>query len=433
MTQTLLLKKATRIEGNAEIDIEIDNGRVKRGRFLVREFRGFERFVRDRRVEYVPQLVSRICGLCSCAHQVASFRAIENAMGITVSPSVEALRDILVLGEWISSHALSYFFLSLPDSIEAKKGIFELIEKHPEIGNDAFFLREAGLQISSAIGKRAVHPVSLGIGRFLDPPAPDDLARVRGLAEEIQSRLKRLIPRITLVNSVHPPIQFPQDIQLNFVAFENHRQQGVFKVFDRGGKVLSEFDPESFEEAVAEIRTDWSFSKVPYLRQFGFPGGIMLVGPLARTFLAKGILSDREIEQFEVTRPLCDPQRLSFESFDICRILEIFWAAKKICDLLNRVDLNDSEQKPDYKITGRGIGVLEAPRGILVHSYLIRKGYIEKLRLIVATQFNNAFINLLITDLAQKYIEGEHLSAKGEKQIGRCIRLLDPCLSCATH
>jgi coenzyme F420-reducing hydrogenase alpha subunit len=97
------------------------------------------------------------------------------------------------------------------------------------------------------------------------------------------------------------------------------------------------------------------------------------------------------------------------------------------------MDLNDQGQKPDYRANGQGIGVIEAPRGLLVHSYLIRKGYIEKLRLLVATQFNNAYINLLITDLAQRYIEGNHLSTLGEQLIGRCVRLFDPCLSCATH
>ena len=76
---------------------------------------------------------------------------------------------------------------------------------------------------------------------------------------------------------------------------------------------------------------------------------------------------------------------------------------------------------------------MEAPRGILVHSYLIRKGTLEKLRLLVATQFNNAYINLLIKDLSQKYLVGDTISPEGEHLIGRCVRLLDPCLSCATH
>ena len=117
----------------------------------------------------------------------------------------------------------------------------------------------------------------------------------------------------------------------------------------------------------------------------------------------------------------------------MCRILEVYWAAKRILALLDKVDLSEAGEKPDFQVNGKGIGTLEAPRGILVHSYLINKGYIEKLRLLVATQFNNAYINLLITDLAQKHLDGGAISPTGEQLIGRCVRLLDPCLSCATH
>lgn len=433
MSRKILLKKATRIEGNADIDIEVSNGRIKAARFLVREFRGFERFVRDRRMEYAPQLVSRICGLCSCAHQVAGFRAIENALGLTVPSSVEALRDIIVLGEWISSHALSYFFLCLPDAVEARGGIFDLMANHPEIAGDAFFLREKGLKISETIGKRAVHPVSMGIGRFLTPPTAEDIAAVKRLAEAVRDRVARLIPKVTDFRNGDDAIVFPEDIQLNFLTFQGMSQEGRFNVFDRDGELVQTFDPASFEESVDEIHTDWTFSKVPYLRQFGFPEGILLVGPLSRRFLDDGILSDPQIAAFGLSERLRDPRKLTLESFDICRILEILWASKRILALLEKVDLHDAGEIPDYTVNGRGIGVLEAPRGVLVHSYLIKEGYIEKMRLLVATQFNNAYINLLITDLAQKYMEDGGLSPTGERLIGRCVRLLDPCLSCATH
>ena len=113
MSKKIVFQKATRIEGNANIQIEIDSGRVNTARFLVHEFRGFEGFLRGIRVENVPHMVSRICGLCSSSHQIASTRAIEDALSVRPPRSVEALRDIILLGEWINSHALSYFFLTM--------------------------------------------------------------------------------------------------------------------------------------------------------------------------------------------------------------------------------------------------------------------------------------------------------------------------------
>ena len=125
MSKTILLKKATRIEGNADIRVEVEDGRVETARFMVQDFRGFEKLVEGKAVASVPHIVSRICGLCSIAHQVAGFRAVEDALGIQTPVSVRKLRQIAVWGEWIASHALSYYFLTLPDELGAGKGIFD--------------------------------------------------------------------------------------------------------------------------------------------------------------------------------------------------------------------------------------------------------------------------------------------------------------------
>jgi coenzyme F420-reducing hydrogenase alpha subunit len=433
MSRKLFFKKATRIEGNAHIDIEISEGHIKTARFLIQEFRGFERFLKDRRVEYVPHLISRICGLCSCSHQVASLRAIEDAMSLNVAPSVEHLRDIIVFGEWISSHSLSYFFLSLPDVVGADGGIFEIATKYPEVSKDAFFLREGGLRICELLGKRAIHPVSMGIGHFSQAPTMKELDEVRRVAIHIKERAKQLIVDIGQTYCNPALIKFPEDIQLNYLAFNPNSKKRRFNAFNRGGELMDEFEVRSFESSVAEMKPEWTLSKVPYLAHLGFPEGIMLVGPLSRSFLENGFLADQEVQALPLSRHLIDRDSLTLESLDICRILEIFWAAKQILALLDQVEIKETGDKPDFKVNGHGMGVLEAPRGILVHSYLIRKGVLEKLRLLVATQFNNAYINLLIKDLSQKFLDGDAISPEGERLIGRCVRLLDPCLSCATH
>jgi len=87
----------------------------------------------------------------------------------------------------------------------------------------------------------------------------------------------------------------------------------------------------------------------------------------------------------------------------------------------------------DLEASGRGIGVVEAPRGVLVHNYLVNRGLMERMRLLVATQFNNAYINLILRDLAERHVDGNGLSETGEQTIARCVRVFDPCLTCATH
>jgi coenzyme F420-reducing hydrogenase alpha subunit len=433
MGRKIHLRKATRIEGNADIKIEIARGRVQSANFMVHDFRGFERFMSGRRVEFVPQLISRICGLCSASQQVASIRAIEAAIDIEVPDKVAALRRIILLGERISSHALSYFYLSLPDFLGAHGGILELMRTHPEIADEALFLRKAGQQIIQVLGKRSVHPVSMGIGEFLQLPTIEEIRDVRVIALEVKNRTAGLILKLEHKPEPELSITFPADIPVNFLVYNSFDDSHNFQIINRSGEIVYSFAPSEFEDNIGEMRADWSYAKVPYLMEFGFPEGIMLTGPLSRAFAGGGILDDPEVSEFPLAESLNSGTDLSLESYDVCRLLEIFWAAKRICNIIDGMDHGMPEEAITLDRSGYGIGVVEAPRGSLVHSYQLKRGCIDKMRLLVATQFNNAYINLLIKDLATHHLEGGSLTEEGEQLIARCVRIFDPCLSCATH
>lgn len=431
MNKKIIFKKATRIEGNANIQIEVSNKQVKTARFLVQEFRGFEGFIRNMRVEYVPQTISRICGLCSCSHQIASINAIEEALDVPTSNSVKILRDILVLGELINSHALSYFFLTMPDFIGTSSGIFELLQCYPEIAKEAFFLRNAGLKIVELIGKRTSHPVTPNIGYFNSQPSLSEIDEIRNIAKDIEIKSLNLINQLTAIHKKSDSISFPENQPLNFVTYNSSSK--IFEVYNKNGHKEFEFIKEDFLSNISELRADWTLAKFPYLTKLGFPSGIILVGPLSRSFQQDSPLNDPDIKQLEIARVIRERRTNTLETYDACRLLEIFWAAKKIRSLTEQIDLKSIKCDVNFKASGQGIGVIEAPRGILVHYYIINQGKIEKIKLLVATQFNNAYINLILRELAEKYLIGDSISKEGEKLIGRCIRIFDPCLSCATH
>ena len=193
------------------------------------------------------------------------------------------------------------------------------------------------------------------------------------------------------------------------------------------------FSRLEIQDNISEMRTDWTLAKTPYLTGYGFPDGIMLVGPLSRSFLDHGFMGDPEVQKFKLADFVADRRNLKLDSYDICRLLEIFWAARQIRTFVKSVDPDDAGEDVETNVSGKGIGVLEAPRGVLVHSYLVNRGLIDKVNLLVATQFNNAYINILITDMVQNHIDSGRVTARGEYLVGRCIRLMDPCLSCATH
>lgn len=433
MSRTVLLKKATRIEGNADIELEIRNGEVASARFLVQDFRGLEKFLSGRRAESLPSLVSRICGLCSASQQVASLLAIEDALGIAVPPSVRALREVLVLGEWISSHALSYFFLSFPDFTGSARGIFDLMEKEPKIAGTALAVRRAGQRITELIGGRAVHPVSLAPGRFSSPPSAGDLDEAGSVARELTGLSASFIEQLGGRHGPGGQIPFPDGQRVNYLHYDSDRSGGLFRVHDRDGTAGLSFSRGEIEENISEMRADWSYAKFPYLSQMGFPDGIVLVGPLSRIFRRGGILEGPETASFAVTEQLRDPSRLSLDHYDLCRLLEIHWASLRIQDLLAGLDGIEDRGEVSLEGSGKGVGIVEAPRGVLVHTYLINEGCVERIGLLVATQFNNPFINLVIGNIAAAHIEEDSLTPDGERLVGRCIRTFDPCLSCATH
>jgi coenzyme F420-reducing hydrogenase alpha subunit len=434
MSEKIILKKATRIEGNADIHIQVQDGRVETARFMVQDFRGFEKLTQGKAVESVPHMVSRICGLCSTAHQVAGFRAIEDALGIEAPASVDKLRQIAVWGEWIASHALSYFFLTLPDTLGTARGAFDLMQEHPDVASDAFYLRKAGNRIVEIVGKRPVHAVALGVGHFNILPTSDDLDEIRRIATEVKKTAARLIENVDeqAQREIHFP--FPVGHSVNFLSYHGGIEHGRFEAYNRAGELRLAFDRATFGDHVSEMRVDWSLAKFPYLTDLGFPDGILLVGPLSRLFQEGGVLDDPELADFELTQWLRDPAALHLDYLDECRLLEIFWAAKQILNYLDEIDLTQmTADSADLEESGRGIGIVEAPRGVLVHNYLVSRGTMEHMRLLVATQFNNAYINLVLRDLAERHVDGNGLSEAGEQTIARCVRVFDPCLTCATH
>jgi coenzyme F420-reducing hydrogenase alpha subunit len=434
MSSKITLHKATRIEGNADIHVQVRDGRVESARFMVQDFRGFEKMTQGKQVASVPHMVSRICGLCSTAHQVASLGAIEDALGVQVPASVRSLRDIAIWGEWIASHALSYFFLTLPDALGAGRGIFDLVQEYPDVARDAFALRKSGDRIVEIVGKRPVHPVALGVGRFNVPPTPDELDEIRRIASEVQETTHRLIAGLDIVQQRDAQLPFPAGHRVNFLGYGGRPGRERFQVHDRAGGLLEDFDRETFGDRVSEMRVDWSLAKFPYLTELGFPDGILLVGPLSRLYMDEGILDDPDLAGYELTRWLGDPAARSLDSLDECRLLEIAWAARQILKHLDEIDLGQMDAGDvNLEGSGWGIGVVEAPRGTLVHSYAVNRGVMERMRLLVATQFNNAYINLVLQDQAERHVDGDGLSEAGEQIIARCIRVFDPCLTCATH
>ena len=82
---------------------------------------------------------------------------------------------------------------------------------------------------------------------------------------------------------------------------------------------------------------------------------------------------------------------------------------------------------------GDGYGMLEAPRGPLIHHYRVENGLIAKAEFIIPTVHNMLAIERALKVAANRYITPERVDLELERAVGRVVRAFDPCIACATH
>ncbi|WP_456327521.1 Ni/Fe hydrogenase subunit alpha [Archaeoglobus sp.] len=391
----MIIEPVTRIEGNAVI--EVRDGKVY---FKVLEFRGFEKFLEGRSFEYVPMITARICGICPVAHAVASARAIENAFGIEISERAEDLRRVLLLAQTIQSHALHLFFLALPDYF--KSDSFVGVPK--DLVSLGIELRKIANKIVESIAVRPIHPEVIvgGVARDISKNPVDDL----------RTLLNGLVSKINDLNILKEGEVLSETAYLSLNTAGKIDFYGeTLKGYD--GEFF-EFKPEDYGNYIEEKVESYSFTKFPYLK-----GKVCRVGPLARLNLTK---VDTDIAR-EMSKEF---KNIRHETllYNYARLVEIVYCLEKTIEILENVRSGEIRQlvKPRE---GVGIGVVEAPRGTLIHHYEFdNKGLLRKANLIVPTTINNTAIN---QDLNVMYKKGR------EEDFEKIVRAYDPCLSCSTH
>src|SRR5512138_3600078 len=186
MSQRIVIDPVTRLEGHAKITIDLDEGgQVSDVRFHVVEFRGLEQFCEGRPLWEMPGITARICGICPVSHLLASAKAGDRILAVTIPPAAEKLRRLMNLGQIVQSHALSFFYLSAPDlllgleSDPAKRNLFGLLAAEPELARGGIRLRQFGQEIIEALGGRKIHPAWAVPGGVRSPLSHEGHAHIR--------------------------------------------------------------------------------------------------------------------------------------------------------------------------------------------------------------------------------------------------------------
>ena len=445
----ITIDPVSRLEGHGKVTIQLDEAdEVCDARFHVTQFRGYERFCEGRPFEEMPIITQRICGICPVSHQLASAKACDAILGVDIPETAKLLRKLIHMGQFIQSHALHFFHLASPDlllgwdSDPATRNVVGVIDKFPEIAVKGVRLRKFGQDIIKALGGKKVHPAFAVPGGVINPLSEADRDNLLTGFEEAYGtwRIANDLFKDWLEKNLEEVKSFA-----NFSSYyaglmdENgcpDMYEGKLRVTGHDGTILSEFDPANYLEYIGEHVEPWSYMKFPFYRPLGYPEGFYRVGPLGRLNAADGMSTPKADEELKRYSDVSDNGLKGCSLFyHYTRLIELLHCLEKAEDLLK----NDLISKTDIRTTAdpaneEGIGVIEAPRGTLIHHYRADKyGTIKKANLIVATGHNNIAMNRSVQLVAKEYIHNGEVKEGLLNRVEGAIRCYDPCLSCATH
>ncbi len=451
----------TRLEGHGKIDVFLDEaGDVERAYMQIPELRGFEVFSIGRPAEEMPQITSRICGVCPTAHHMAATKALDDLYQVEPPPTARKIRELVYHAFMVEDHALHFYLLGGPDFIvgpqapAGQRNILGVIQKvGVEVGKKVITMRRRLRELIAYFGGKVIHPVFGLPGGVSKPLKPEDLPQFKALAAdalEFAQFTLQVLKDIVLKN--------PDSVTLITADTYTHRTyymglvdaqnkvnfyDGQLRVVDSAGKEYAKFPARRYREFVAEYVEPWSYVKFCYLKPLGWHGfeegpqsSIYAVAPLARLNAAEGMatpIAQKAYEEFFATlggKPVHHTLATHW-----ARVIEIIYAAERMVELVNDPEITSSNIRniPTAK-PSVGIGVVEAPRGTLYHHYETdERGLITLANLIVATQNNAARIAMSVEKAAKGLIKQGNVSEGLLNMVEMAFRAYDPCFGCATH
>lgn len=439
----------TRIEGHSKITIFLDDrGEVTDAQFHVTQFRGFEKLCEGRPVHEMPSLMARICGICPVSHLVAAAKAVDGVMAVTPSPAGARLRRLMNLAQLMQSHALSFFHLSSPDLLfgfdadPADRNLYGVLREHPRFARDGIALRRVGQHIIELLGGKRIHPAWIVPGGVSSPLSAEARDEILAAVPESIERVTRTLDwyRNTMVQWEEETAywaNFPTAF-LGLVTEDGavEHYDGTLRAIGPDGEIIhDEIAPRHFSERIGEAVEPWSYLKSTYLTALGYPEGIYRVGPLARVNLADHFGTPRADEELGLLRERAGRHPRSSFHYHYARLIETLYALERIDQLLRDPEIMASRVRSQAGInSNEGIGIAEAPRGTLMHHYVVDDdGLVRHANLVIATGQNNLAMNQGVRQVAKQYVKADRLTEGMLNRVEAVIRCYDPCLSCSTH
>lgn len=414
------IHEITRVEGHGNIVIDVKKGVIKDLKLeIIESPRFFEMMLRGRRFDEAQHIMARICGICAVSHTSASLKAIEDAMDIKISKQSRLLRELAFHGEMLQSHILHVYFLVLPDLVGAGS-IVPLLSSHPEMAKTGLDLKRLANEICETIGGRHIHPISLFPGGVVFTPKPQDLKKLK---KDLESTFDGLDATLKFLTDIPLP---DFELEREFISLKA-RGEYAFYNGEPVSSLGTGIDAKAFTDEIKEYVVEHSSAK-----HAASSRGTYMVGALARINNNSRQLGPRAkaaLKASGIKLPCYNP----FAN-NMAQLIECFHSTEDAIATIDKILEMGPKAEPLAKPRGfgRGVGIVEAPRGTLYHEYEINKdGLIERAECIIPTAQNLRSIEDDLRAMVPKMLDRP--KAEIAKGVETLVRAYDPCISCSAH
>jgi sulfhydrogenase subunit alpha len=410
----------TRVEGHGNITVNAKDGKIEEITWSITESpRFFEAMLRGLNYDDVTWLAPRICGICSLAHSTASIQATEAAFGVQPSEQTMLLRKLMYHAETLQSHVLHFYFLAAPDFLGVGS-VFPLVNTHKEVVLRALRLKKLANDLADVIVGRKTHPNSCVVGGFAKFP---EVSQLRAMQQRLIEAMDDLRETVKLFKGLNIP-DFTRETE--YIALKDSKEYafiaGDISSTDTGTVPISNYLEMTNEFCVPQSTAKFSkHARDSYM-----------VGALARYNNNYSQLlpeAQKAAEELGLKAVCHNPYMIN-----IAQVVESVHAVEDSLRLIDQLIARGlKEEKPEVRVkAGRGIGAVEAPRGILFHDYTYDdKGMLTEANCVIPTNQNHNNIQkdmeILVPSIIDKTQEEITL------MLEMLVRAYDPCISCSTH
>ncbi len=415
----------TRVEGHGNIILDVNRGEIEKLQWQISEApRFFEAMLRGRHYDELRAITSRICGICSIGHSLCSLKATEDALDVKISEQTDILRHLAINGENMQSHILHVGYLAAPD-LFGVGSVFPLVgSKNEGVLLDIVKLHRLSNEMSDLICGRTTHPIRLVVGGFSMIPKERQLIDMK---KRLKDSLKTTFNVADAVLSVADKLpDFTRETE--YIALSSKKEYALYDGDINSTDTGRHKDKSKYKDVLKEYIVPQSTAKYAKHNRESY-----MVGALARFNLN----SEQLHPQAQQVAEMFNLKAINYNPFmnNIAQLVEFLHNIEdSIMQIDKLLDKGLKQQKPKkVKIKkGRGVGLVEVPRGLLVHDYTYDyKGDCTKANCIIPTNQNHANIQHDMEKFVPEILD------KSEKEIElnleMLVRAYDPCISCSTH